>query len=152
MHDSQETDAGSAVDRRGFLGMLAVGLTGLATLGGAIVSAVYAVAPALKSGAADGAGWSPVDGAVSDFTAPARQTVAVVSDAGWAKTHVTQAVFLDRVEVISTYDQVVHSPSFEMRLPSVVSLKQFVVQDRPPAFTRQIQVRLVTLPPRQTPA
>ena len=30
----------------------------------------------------------------------------------------------------------VHSPSFEMKLPSVVSLKQYVTQDRPPAFTR----------------
>ena len=47
-----------------------------------------------------------------------------------------KAVFLDRVDVVSTYDQVVHSPSFEMRLPSVVSLKQYVAQDRPPAFTR----------------
>src|SRR5204863_1043440 len=49
---------------------------------------------------------------------------------------VIKAVFLDRVDVVSTYDQVVRSPSFEMRLPSVVSLKQYVVQDRPPAFTR----------------
>jgi 5-methylcytosine-specific restriction endonuclease McrA len=40
------------------------------------------------------------------------------------------------VDVISTYEQVVRSPSFEMRLPSVVSLKHYVAQDRPPAFTR----------------
>jgi len=45
-------------------------------------------------------------------------------------------VFLKRVEVVSCYDQVVHSPSFEMQLPSVVSLRQYVPQDRPPAFTR----------------
>src|SRR5438132_1848987 len=45
-------------------------------------------------------------------------------------------VFLNRVHVVSTYDQKVHSPSFEMHLPSVVSLKQYVTQDRPPAFTR----------------
>jgi 5-methylcytosine-specific restriction endonuclease McrA len=38
--------------------------------------------------------------------------------------------------VVSTYDQVVHSQSFEMQLPSVVSLKHYVAQDRPPAFTR----------------
>jgi 5-methylcytosine-specific restriction endonuclease McrA len=49
---------------------------------------------------------------------------------------VIKAVFLDRVDVVSTYDQVVHSPSFEMKLPSVVSLKSYVAQDRPPAFTR----------------
>src|SRR5712675_1979657 len=54
----------------------------------------------------------------------------------WPWQEVIKAVFLDRVDVISTYDQVVHSPSFEMQLPSVVSLKQYVAQDRPPAFTR----------------
>ena len=54
----------------------------------------------------------------------------------WPWQDVIKAVFLDRVDVVSTYDQVVHSPSFEMQLPSVVSLKQYVTQDRPPAFTR----------------
>ncbi len=54
----------------------------------------------------------------------------------WPWQDVIKAVFLDRVDVVSTYDQAVHSPSFEMQLPSVVSLKQYVTQDRPPAFTR----------------
>ena len=54
----------------------------------------------------------------------------------WPWQEVIKAVFLDRVEVVSTYDHVVRSPSFEMRLPSVVSLKHYVAQDRPPAFTR----------------
>ena len=54
----------------------------------------------------------------------------------WPWQEVVKAVFLDRVEVVSTYDKTIHSPSFEMRLPSVVSLKQYVAQDRPPAFTR----------------
>ena len=54
----------------------------------------------------------------------------------WPWQDVIKAVFLDRVDVVSTYDQVVHSPSFEMKLPSVVSLKHYVAQDRPPAFTR----------------
>lgn len=54
----------------------------------------------------------------------------------WPWQEVVKAVFLDRVDVISTYDQVVHSPSFEMQLPSVVSLKHYVAQDRAPAFTR----------------
>src|SRR5579862_612911 len=54
----------------------------------------------------------------------------------WPWQEVVKAVFLDRVDVISTYDQTVHSPSFEMKLPSVVSLKHYVAQDRPPAFTR----------------
>ena len=54
----------------------------------------------------------------------------------WPWQEAIKAVFLDRVDVVSTYDHVVHSPSFEMKLPSVVSLKQYVPQDRPPAFTR----------------
>ena len=54
----------------------------------------------------------------------------------WPWQEVIKSVFLDRVDVVSTYDQVVRSPSFEMKLPSVVSLKQYVTQDRPPAFTR----------------
>ena len=54
----------------------------------------------------------------------------------WPWQEVIKAVFLDRVDVVSEYDQVVRSPSFEMRLPSVVSLKHYVAQDRPPAFTR----------------
>ena len=54
----------------------------------------------------------------------------------WPWQEVIKAVFLDRVDVVSTYDQEVHSPSFAMRLPSVVSLKHYVPQDRPPAFTR----------------
>jgi 5-methylcytosine-specific restriction endonuclease McrA len=54
----------------------------------------------------------------------------------WPWQEVVKAVFLDRVDVISTYDQVIRSPSFEMELPSVVALKSFVPQNRPPAFTR----------------
>jgi 5-methylcytosine-specific restriction endonuclease McrA len=54
----------------------------------------------------------------------------------WPWHEVIKAVFLERVEVVSSYDQTVRSPSFEMRLPSVVSLKQYVAQDRQPAFTR----------------
>lgn len=54
----------------------------------------------------------------------------------WPWQEAIKAVFLDRVDVVSTYDQVVRSPSFEMPIPSVVSLKQYVAQDRPPAFTR----------------
>ena len=54
----------------------------------------------------------------------------------WPWQEVVKAVFQDRVDVVSTYDKVVHSPSIEFQLPSVVSLKQYVDQDRPPAFTR----------------
>ena len=54
----------------------------------------------------------------------------------WPWQEVIKAVFLERVEVVSNYDFMVHSPSFEMKLPSVVALKSYIVQDRPPAFTR----------------
>ncbi len=54
----------------------------------------------------------------------------------WPWQETIKAVFLGRVDVVSTYDHVIRSPSFEMRLPSVVSLKSYVAQDRPPAFTR----------------
>ena len=47
-----------------------------------------------------------------------------------------KAVFLERVNIVSEYDVAVHSPSLEMRLPSVISLKEYVNLDRWPAFTR----------------
>src|SRR3954465_4401877 len=54
----------------------------------------------------------------------------------WPWQDVIKAVFLDRVDVVSTYDQGVHSPSFEMQLPSVLALRSYVTQARPPAFPR----------------
>ena len=47
-----------------------------------------------------------------------------------------KAVFLERVSVIESYNKVVHSPSISFKLPSVVALKDFVVQHREPVFTR----------------
>ena len=54
----------------------------------------------------------------------------------WGWQDAVKAVFLDRVNIISEYERAVHSPSFEMRLPSVVSLKTYIKQPRFPAFTR----------------
>ena len=54
----------------------------------------------------------------------------------WPWQEVVKAVWQDRVDVVSVYDQVVRSPSMEMQLPSVISLKSYVDQDRKPAFTR----------------
>src|SRR5690625_2712776 len=53
---------------------------------------------------------------------------------GWQDT--IKAVFLDRVDVLSEYEREVHSPGFSMRVPSVISLKEYVYLDRRPAFTR----------------
>ena len=54
----------------------------------------------------------------------------------WSWQDSVKAVFLDRVNIISEYEQVVRSPSFEMRLPSVIALKEYVHAARHPAFTR----------------
>jgi 5-methylcytosine-specific restriction endonuclease McrA len=54
----------------------------------------------------------------------------------WAWQDSIKAVFLDRVNIVSNYDKTVRSPSFEMRLPSVVSLRRYVRPSRHPAFTR----------------
>ena len=54
----------------------------------------------------------------------------------WSWQEAIKAVFLDRVNVLSEYERTVRSPSFEMQLPSVIALKQYVHLDRRPAFTR----------------
>lgn len=54
----------------------------------------------------------------------------------WCWQDAIKAVFLDRVNIVANYDHAVRSPSFEMQLPSVVSLKSFVKPTTHPAFTR----------------
>jgi 5-methylcytosine-specific restriction endonuclease McrA len=54
----------------------------------------------------------------------------------WSWQDAIKAVFLERVNIVANYDRAVHSPSFEMKLPSVVSLKTFVKPSTHPAFTR----------------
>jgi len=54
----------------------------------------------------------------------------------WSWQDAVKAVFLDRVNIVANYDHAVHSPTFEMQLPSVVSLKSFVKPTTHPAFTR----------------
>ena len=54
----------------------------------------------------------------------------------WSWQDAIKAVFLDRVNIVSEYPNTVRSPSFEMRLPSVVSLKTYIKTSRNPAFTR----------------
>ncbi len=44
----------------------------------------------------------------------------------WSWQDAIKAVFLDRVNIVEHYDRAVRSPSFEIQLPSVVSLKSFV--------------------------
>lgn len=54
----------------------------------------------------------------------------------WPWQEAVKATFLDRVSVVAEYDTVVHSPSIEMRIPSVVVLKDYVHPARTAAFTR----------------
>jgi len=54
----------------------------------------------------------------------------------WSWQEAVKAVFSSRVAVVSEYDIVAHSPSQEIRLPSVIALKEFIPMDRQPAFTR----------------
>ena len=54
----------------------------------------------------------------------------------WGWQDAIKAVFLERVNIVSEYDFKVRSPSFEMKLPSVVSLKTYIKPSRHPAFTR----------------
>lgn len=54
----------------------------------------------------------------------------------WPWQEAVKAVFMDRVNIVSLYDRIVHSPTMSMQLPSVVSLKRYVQPSRRPAFTR----------------
>ncbi|WP_321392598.1 HNH endonuclease [Emcibacter sp.] len=54
----------------------------------------------------------------------------------WPWQTAIKAVFLDRVQVVEEYDRVIHSPSCEIRMPSVISLKEYVNPGQHPAFTR----------------
>ena len=54
----------------------------------------------------------------------------------WSWQETVKAVFLERVDIVAQYDEIVRSPRFEMRLPSVISLKRYIPVSRYPAFTR----------------
>ncbi|MBS7670250.1 HNH endonuclease [Croceicoccus gelatinilyticus] len=54
----------------------------------------------------------------------------------WPWQTAIKAIFLDRVDVVASYDRQVHSPSLDMQIPSVIALKQYVKPSEFPAFTR----------------
>lgn len=54
----------------------------------------------------------------------------------WPWQEAVKAIFRDTVVVVSEYERTVHSPSMEVNLPSVLALKEYVVANRAPAFTR----------------
>ena len=46
----------------------------------------------------------------------------------WSWQDTVKSVFLDRVTIVCAYDRVVRSPSFNMQLPSVIALKDYIVK------------------------
>lgn len=54
----------------------------------------------------------------------------------WPWQEAVKAIFRDSVTVVSEYDRVVCSPNWELKLPSVLALKEYVPMVRKPAFTR----------------
>ncbi len=54
----------------------------------------------------------------------------------WSWQDAVKAIFRGTVSVVSEYDRVVHAPRFEMKLPSVLALNDYVKLERKPAFTR----------------
>jgi 5-methylcytosine-specific restriction endonuclease McrA len=54
----------------------------------------------------------------------------------WPWQDAVKAAFLERVTIVAEYDDVVRSPTTEIRIPSVVVLKEFVKPQKRVAFTR----------------
>jgi len=47
-----------------------------------------------------------------------------------------KSAYLDRVTIVNNYDRVIKSPSFSMKLPSVIALKSYIKPKSNPNFTR----------------
>ena len=54
----------------------------------------------------------------------------------WSWQDSIKSVFLDRVSIVSYYDRQIRSPSFSMKLPSVIALKSYIRPQSNPNFTR----------------
>ena len=54
----------------------------------------------------------------------------------WSWQDSIKSVFLDRVSIVSYYERVIRSPSFSMKLPSVIALKTYIRPQSNPNFTR----------------
>lgn len=54
----------------------------------------------------------------------------------WSWQDAVKAAYLGRVDVVSEYDEMVHSPSVAIKIPSVIVLRDFVKPASATAFTR----------------
>lgn len=82
-----------------------------------------------------------------DATMPLEQCPALVLNADyrplsyyplsvWPWQEAVKAIFRGSVVVVSEYERTVRSPNSEMKLPSVLALKEYAPAARAPAFTR----------------
>lgn len=54
----------------------------------------------------------------------------------WPWQDAIKAVYLDRVDIVAEYDELVHSPTTSIKMPSVVVLREYVRPQKRVAFTR----------------
>ena len=54
----------------------------------------------------------------------------------WPWQTAIKAVFLERVDIVASYEREVHSPNRAIQLPSVIALREYVKPSEFPAFTR----------------
>ncbi|NCQ25471.1 MAG: HNH endonuclease [Rhodobacteraceae bacterium CG17_big_fil_post_rev_8_21_14_2_50_63_15] len=54
----------------------------------------------------------------------------------WTWQEAVKAAWSDRVDIVAEYDQWVRSPSIEIRIPSVIVLKDYIKPQKRVAFTR----------------
>ena len=54
----------------------------------------------------------------------------------WSWQDAVKAVFLNRVNIVAEYDYTINSPTFSLKLPSVIALKEYISAKKDPAFTR----------------
>lgn len=54
----------------------------------------------------------------------------------WSWQDAVKAAYLDRVNIVAEYDDIVHSPSVNIKIPSVIVLKNYVKPSSSTAFTR----------------
>lgn len=54
----------------------------------------------------------------------------------WSWQDAVKAAYSERVTIVAEYDKVVHSPSIEINIPSVIVLKDYVKPVKSTAFTR----------------
>ena len=58
----------------------------------------------------------------------------------WSWQDSIKSVFLNRVSIVSYYDRVIRSPSFSMKLPSVIALKSYIKRTNIATFQQKTNI------------